>query len=290
MKLAVGLTALLLAAPAAAQRGPRELATEIHTRGGYSDSVRFESGRGELSSFPSLGGPTGADAPRGARLGGGEGLLEARRISEGASGRAEDSGFAGLFGAASTVISKVLLVVVIVALVILVGFVVVALRRRRLAPPDDTTVARPRRRAPPAPEELPLDLGDPEALAAEGRYDEAILSLLVLALKAVGWRPEGQRSRTAREVLWSIATTDPRHAPLSLVVRRAERVRFGGDEANAGTFDEVREGYRALRRASGGASVRRESERFGGDEANVESFEEVRDGSRALHRASGDQA
>lgn len=251
MRLALGLTALLLAAPAAAQRGPREVATEIHARGGYSDGVRFESGHGELSSFPSLGGPTGADAPRGARLGGGDNLLEARRISEGASGRVDDSGFAGLFGAASGVISQVLLVGVIVALVILVGFVVVALRRRRLAPPDDTIDARPLRRMTPAPEELPLDLGDPDALAAEGRYDEAILALLVLALKAAGWRPEGQRSRTARELLWSIATNDPRRTSLSLVVRRAERVRFGGDEANARTFDEVREGYQALRRASG---------------------------------------
>lgn len=250
MKLALALFALLLAAPASAQRDPREVATEIHTRGGYSDGVRFDSERGGLSSFPSGDGPTSADAPRGARLGGGEGLLEARRVSEGATGRAEDSGFSGLFGAASSLISNVLLVVVIVALVILVGFVVVALLRRRSAPPEEQLVARPLRRIDRAPEDLPLDLGDPDVLAAEGRYGEAILALLVLALKAAGWRPEGQRSRTAREVLWSIATSDPRHSPLALVVRRAERVRFAGDEATRALFDEVREGYHALRRVT----------------------------------------
>lgn len=247
----VALVVTTGASVASAQRDPREVAAEVHARGGYSDGVRFESrGGGGLESFPSLGGDRQSDAPRSTRLGGGDGLEE-RRTSGGATGRApNDSGFDGLFGAASQLVSHVLLGVVIVALVVLVGFVIVSLLRRREAAPEEDTPVRVPRRPLAASEELPLDLGDPDALAAAGRYGDAILALLVLALKAAGWRPEGQRSRTAREVLWSIATTDPRHSPLALVVRRSERVRFAGDEPTRALFDEVRGGYEALRAAS----------------------------------------
>jgi hypothetical protein len=240
------------ASVASAQRDPREVAAEVHARGGYSDGVRFESrGGGGLESFPSLGGgDRRSDAPRSTRLGGGDGL-EARRTSRGATGRApNDSSFEGLFGAASQLVSHILLGVVIVALVVLVGFVILSLLRRRDAAPEEDAPVRVPRRPVAAQEELPLDLGDPDALAAAGRYGDAILALLVLALKTAGWRPEGQRSRTAREVLWSIATSDPRHSPLALVVRRAERVRFAGDEPTRALFDEVRGGYEALRAAT----------------------------------------
>jgi hypothetical protein len=248
----VVLVAFVATTAASAQRDPREVAAEVHARGGYADGVRFEArGGGGLESFPSLGGDRQqSDAPRGTRLGGGDGL-EARRTSGGASGRApDDSSFGGLFGGASQLVSHILLGVVIAALVVLVGFVVVSLLRRRDAVPEEDAPVRVPRRPLAAREELPLDLGDPDALAAAGRYGDAILALLVLALKAAGWRPEGQRSRTAREVLWSIATTDPRHSPLALVVRRSERVRFAGDEPTRALFDEVRSGYEALRTAS----------------------------------------
>lgn len=251
--VALSFVALTFApAGASAQRDPREVAAEVHARGGYSDGVRFESrgGGGGLESFPSLGGDRTSDAPRGARLGGGDDGLELRRTSGGASGRAPDSGFGGLFGGASQLLSHVLLAVVIVALVILVGFVVVALLRRRNVVPEDDTPVRVPRRVVSSVDDLPLDLGDPEALASQGRYGDAILALLVLALKTAGWRPEGQRSRTAREVLWSIATSDPRHTPLALVVRRSERVRFAGDEPTRALFEEVRAGYEALRAAT----------------------------------------
>ena len=252
--VALSFVALTFApASASAQRDPREVAAEVHARGGYSDGVRFESRGGSgLESFPSLGGggDRTSDAPRGARLGGGDDGLELRRTSGGASGRAPDSGFGGLFGGASQLLSHVLLAVVIVALVILVGFVIVALLRRRNVVPEDDAPVRVPRRAVSSADDLPLDLGDPEVLASQGRYGDAILALLVLALKTAGWRPEGQRSRTAREVLWSIATSDPRHTPLALVVRRSERVRFAGDEPSRALFEEVRAGYEALRAAA----------------------------------------
>ncbi|MCB9602067.1 MAG: hypothetical protein H6721_19440 [Sandaracinus sp.] len=255
MKQTLVLFVLLVAAPAAAQRDAREVASEVHGRGGYADGIQFESRRGGFESFPNLGGGRGAsDAPRGARLGGGDGSLEGRRVSDGATGQAQDTSMGGMFGAASQLISNVLLAIVIVALVVLVGFLVAALLQRRNAPPEEAPPLRSPRRPMSGPEDLPLDLGDPDALAAQGRYGDAILALLVLALKSAGWKPEGQRSRTAREVLWSLAASDPRHPPLSTVVKRAERVRFAGDEATQALFEEVRDGYRALRRVVGGPS------------------------------------
>jgi hypothetical protein len=232
-----------------AQRDARDVAAEVHTRGGYSDGVRFESSRGGLESFPNLGGAGGeSDAPRGARLGGGESDLDARRTSGGATGRAEDGGLGGLFGAASQLTSYVMLVVVGVALLVLLGFVVAALLRRRDTLTNDVAPIRPLRRGALSTEDLPLDLGDPDALAAQGRYADAILATLVLALKSSGWRPDAQRSRTAREVLFAMAPSDPRQPHLRDVVRRAERVRFAGEEATRELFEAVRADYALLRR------------------------------------------
>lgn len=228
----------------------------MHARGQYPEDIRFRNRGGAPSNFPSRDGTGGgeADAPRDARLGGGSGDLESRRTSGGATGRPRDDGLGGLFGAASTMISQLLLVVVGVALVVLVGFVIVALMRRRHVAPDEVVVARPARRdRPNAASELLVDPGDPDALAAEGRYAEAILALLIRALRLAGWQPDGQRSRTAREVLYGIDERDPRRAPLDHVVRRAERARFAGDPPTEALYREVREGYEALRQLRGNA-------------------------------------
>ncbi|MBX3250636.1 MAG: hypothetical protein KF901_25890 [Myxococcales bacterium] len=232
------------------------MAREVHARGQYAEDVRFRGRSGSQSSFPSRGNGSGeADAPRSARLGPGRGDLDARRVSDGATGRPPQSGLGGLFGSASTLVSKVLLVVVAVALVALVAFLIVALLRRRRDEPAEVATPRSARRptGASAVNELLVDPGDPDALAAEGRYAEAILALLIRALRLAGWQPEGQRSRTAREVLFGLPSSDPRHAPLDHVVRRAERARFAGDPPTEALFQEVREGYEALRRARGEA-------------------------------------
>ena len=57
---------------------------------------------------------------------------------------------------------------------------------------------------------------------------------------ALGRRCRGSKGRT-----------DPRRAPLDQVVRRAERVRFAGEEATHALFLEVREHREAVRRAAG---------------------------------------
>ncbi len=87
---------------------------------------------------------------------------------------------------------------------------------------------------------LPFEAGDPDALAREGRYEEAILALLVQSLRAVGWRPSVEGSLTAREVLWSIEHGDGRRGPLAKVVEGAERVRFAGEPATREIFEALR--------------------------------------------------
>ena len=94
---------------------------------------------------------------------------------------------------------------------------------------------------------LPLDLGDPDALAAAGRWSEAVLALLVESLKLVGWQPERQRSLTAREVLGGLGATDARRGPLGEVVFGSERVRFAGVPADQATFDALRPWWVGLR-------------------------------------------
>lgn len=250
----LALTLLSVAAAAQEQKrpDPREVARQVHDEGGYAEELRLRDGDGSLISFPFGGGGDGHGG---------------RRFDVGGGGDARSDRIAGRGGEASTpppslptfggslfsgrAVSTVLLVGVILLLLGLAVAVAYALSRRAPAPP----VRRPAPRAgpSPAPAELTSEDADPDALAAEGRYAEAIAALLARSLRAVGWRPTQERSRTAREVLAGLPSTDPRRAPLRRIVTLGERVRFAGDAATAALYAETKRWYEALTEGGAGA-------------------------------------
>lgn len=239
---------LALCSSAFAQLDPRQLAEEAHAEGGYADELRIRGSEGGVSSFPQSqngGGNSGGDSRRFDNWGRGD--ASDRTTAPGGRGQAPppDFNFGGALGGQA--VSTILMIGVGVLMIALVIVLFIALRGDRKNPPP---VRRPKMVSAARPEELPWDIGDPDKLAAQGRYSEAILAVLVGSLKAVGWKPRGERSRTAREVLWSIPYSDARRQPLDEVVRRAERVRFAGEVADMETFQEVRQWGESVRSAS----------------------------------------
>lgn len=241
--LRVGAITLGIAAHAGAQRDPNEVAQQVHAEGGYGSDVNFV-GPGGNGQFPGSG--TGTTGREDSRLGPGSDADDMRRFERGAhdpsSGQPRDAGWSlpGL-GAAGGLISKLLLVVTVGALLMLVIALVVSMW------PKGGVPSAPRRPVETAPveSELPWDVGDPDALAAEGRFADAIVALLVRSLKLAGWR-EDRRSATAREVFFGLDGADPRRHPLGQVVAIAERVRFAGETADRAAFDQARAGYEHL--------------------------------------------
>jgi hypothetical protein len=95
----------------------------------------------------------------------------------------------------------------------------------------------------------------PDDLAARGDLAEALRMLLVHAMRATGWSPEGVGvSRTAREVLGTVATADPRRAPLADIVGIAEHVRFAGAPPTRELYDRARLAWAEIARTPGGGT------------------------------------
>lgn len=251
-RVALIVSLLWLGASAHAQPGidPGELAAQVHRDGEYAEDLRIRGSGGEIRQFPDRNSGTRADMQFDARRfdDWGRGDASDRTTAPGGRGQAPSSDFSWGGALAGAAVSKVLLIGVGLLMIALIIVLFFALRSDRKNPPP---VRRPREAQPATGAgDLPWDVGDPDELAAQGRYSEAILAVLVGSLKVVGWRPQGERSRTAREVLWSIPASDARRKPLDEVVRRAERVRFAGDEATMETFREVRQWGESVRSAT----------------------------------------
>lgn len=229
-------------ASAQSQRSPSEAAAEVRERGGYGDEVQHvRPGGGGPVTFPSGGGGGETDENR---RSGERGDSDIQRYERGQDFQnvdvQEESG--GLDLSLPSAFGQGLgyLMMVIAGLGLLALIVVLVMtfwpKGARLdpAPPRAKPVSHAA-----LIEALPWNPGDPTELAKSGRYAEAIVALLVQALKASGWR-EQERARTAREVLRALAAHDARRDPLSHVVGRAEHVRFAGVEATLELYEEVR--------------------------------------------------
>lgn len=237
------IAASAAAQPAEPPMDPRDAARQVHGDNGYPDSVRVSNGGGSLTTFPpSLGGGAGGERrelQRSERTD----LDDYDSPDQRRPGiEPEGSGWSlpslGGLGGLGQVLSWGLLIVGGALLLALLGFLVYTVWPRGAsgAPEDASDVADA---GLVTRDGLPFEAGDPDALAREGRYAEAILALLVQSLRAVGWRPSIEGSLTAREVLWSTTHGDPARVPLGKVVEGAERVRFAGEPA-------TREAYEAL--------------------------------------------
>ena len=246
------LFALTFGARAEAQVDPREVADSVHAERGYPDRLVIRSDSGGAFPFPPSGGGEGDGAdgaarrrPEGERTDGVEGRLQGRdeTVDANAPGASFDLGGLGEWVARLfSELTRILLLGVVVGL----GAFLVYLIARYVRPSAAAPVGPAPEPGELAPDDyaLPEDPGDPDVLAAAGRFDEAIVALLVRALKHVGWEPGSQRGLTAREVLRSLR--DARQGPLREIVRGAERVRFAGDAADRETYGQLRRWYDAL--------------------------------------------
>lgn len=229
-------------ARAQSQRSPSEAAAEVRERGGYGDEVQHvRPGGGGPVPFPSGGGGGETDENR---RNGQRGDSDIQRYERGQDFQnvdvPEESGGLDLSlpSAFGQGLGYLMMVIAGFGLLALIVVLVMTFwpKGARLdpAPPSAKPVSHAA-----IIEALPWNPGDPNELARSGRYAEAIVALLVQALKASGWR-EQERARTAREVLRALAAHDARRDPLSHVVGRAEHVRFAGVEATLELYEEVR--------------------------------------------------
>lgn len=240
---ALGLAALVAigAACAAAQASPRDVAVKVHERGGYPSKLRIA---------PSASGAACAGGPAGTATGG-HPDARVERAAPGAGGACSRSARAAHAASPTAApfrlpwdgFALVLLTAVLGGLFILFGWLV----SRRVTLGSD---------AAPAPEDAPPaepgEIGDPEALAQSGRFEEAMRMLLLGALASVGWNPQAGAATTAREVVRGLSRGDARREPLAEIVRDAESVHFGGAAATRELYVAMREAFTRLS-ATGGA-------------------------------------
>lgn len=219
------LASLVLCAPPVSAQDVGEVAARVHREGGYAGQLPIEPGANRPAT--TFGDGDGASAGRGPG--------ERRRAP---------SSFALPF--ASPLLGYLLVALAIGAVAALLIAVLARTRGTEAFAPAPA-------RAPSLPPRSPfahLDVdADPDALAREGRYAEAITAALLRGLRAVGWKPDGeQNSRTAREIVASVDASDARRSTLAELLGIEERVAFGGDEPTRERWDEARERWLQLDR------------------------------------------
>lgn len=166
-------------------------------------------------------------------------------------GEARDSSDGGGFSGAgwAQALSVVLLGVVGVLALVSLARAISGRRRAVLAPLKVAT-------GPVAPrlEDVPLE--EFEALAAAGRFDEAVHLLLLRSMAAVARTVEALPiSLTSREVLARARLPAGAAAELGGIVDAVETSRFGGRPVGRGGFEACRERYRRFASLCEGASA-----------------------------------
>lgn len=116
---------------------------------------------------------------------------------------------------------------------LVVGLAAVLLRER-LGPAAPTVTAAAMPRPPPPPERAIID--EAEALAAAGRYAEAVHALLLRTIEALGRHMPVPRALTSREIEQRAGLPDAARAAFGDLVQAVELTRFGGRPADAGDY------------------------------------------------------
>lgn len=99
-------------------------------------------------------------------------------------------------------------------------------------------------RVGPAP--VPIPIASAEALAADGRYAEAIHALLLETLEALSRAARLAPSLTSREIVARVPLAPPARAALAGLVAAVEVSRFGGAEAGADDYRACLERFEAF--------------------------------------------
>lgn len=159
-------------------------------------------------------------------------------------------------GPLAELLLRILLIAAAAALVALLVYVAVDFVRSRRPAPEALPAPAPSR--PPRPLEAlpaPAPLPDPELLAREGRFGDAVHALLLHALAAVARRRRTPvpASWTSREVLRDLdLPAEPRGA-LGELVAAVERYLFAGLPLGADDWERCRGAYRRLAGGEGAA-------------------------------------
>lgn len=208
----VGAAAALFVA-SAAHASPRQIASRVHERGGYPDKLHIAPGNPGYAS---------------------SGSKPIQRTGTG--WRDKRSSIQHPPIAATPPSSSVGLLDMSLLALVLAGLVVLAawLLSRRLPPPQNDGAATD------DADPVAVQPGDPDALAAAGRLEEAMRAVLLRALENVGWSAYATAGMTAREVVRGLDGADARRAPLRAIVRHAESVCFGNATPTQEGYAEMR--------------------------------------------------
>lgn len=226
----VGVLAALLFATAA-RASPRQVAAQVHKRGGYPDSIHIQPGSPGFGAGQGQGGSDwGPENDPSSPLRVHRSSHPVRRSSKKSSGWSGSSGSSG-----SNALGVLLLGLLLAGLLVLVVWLAARIRRPPVAE-KEPRAPLPDNRAPEA-----AAPGEPDALAAEGRFEEAMRAVLLRALERVGWSADSGAATTAREVVRGLDRADARREPLAAIVRNAEAVRFAGAAATRERYVEMRD-------------------------------------------------
>jgi hypothetical protein len=155
-------------------------------------------------------------------------------------GEGRSSAAPGVIGTLSRILLWALVVAAVLALVGWLASELLASRRRAAA---GGPVLAPER---PLPERL-ADRPDPDALAAAGRWDEAVHALLTDALFVLGTRARITDAMTGRELVASLTMPESARPPLGALVAHVERTLFAEVPADEALFAAARRDHQAFR-------------------------------------------
>jgi len=137
-----------------------------------------------------------------------------------------------------------------VAGLLVVGLIAVFLRERLGPTAPERTAGSPPQRPPSAPERAIVDAAD--ALAAEGRFAEAVHALLLRTIQALSRHMPVARALTSREIEERAGLPDAAREALGELVQAVELTRFGGRPATADDYARCVACFERIRAALGG--------------------------------------
>ncbi len=242
-RLAVVVCVALLATSsvgAAQDLDPGEVARQVHERGGYADDIVLEQSSGGDGSFSGTSGS-------GAGGGGGRGrpTVDARGGTTPPDGSPELAEWirdllrliAQILARVGGPLGYLILALAIAAALALVAFVIA----RFSLPLQRAPVARAAAAAGLDEAVDPLlagAIGDPDELARQGKFREAIRAAFLAALRRAS--PDIPKSRTAREAVRDVPPSARGRGALDDLLGMAERVWFGGLTATADDYTRAR--------------------------------------------------
>lgn len=141
------------------------------------------------------------------------------------------------------------LVLWVVGGLLALGLVAVFLRER-MGPAAPTTTAAARPTTPPPPPDKAI-VDEADALAAAGRFAEAVHALLLRTIQALGRHMPVPRALTSREIEQRAGLPDEARAAFGDLVQAVELTRFGGRPADAEDYARCVACFERIRAALG---------------------------------------